>query len=194
MCTSNGPLIFGPRFKFIFPQRKILLGVWVVWPVVDGSTSAPPPPPVDQHIPGQHAIEGVVHLRVLATALSRSLPVPLRCFRKGLEGVDEKTLQDVYAKCELFSHGQPLCAPAVTPHCTFHSQRWTAWLYFPIMYKDLPMDTLVGVTVYSPALPPPHLLGGTTFFLFTSKGQLKRGMRKYILHEGKVLLHPQSFA
>ncbi len=62
----------------------------------------------------------------------------------------------------------------------------TGWLYFPILYRDLPLDTVVGLTVYSPAVPAPHVLGGTTFFLFTSKGQLKRGLRKYLLHEGQV--------
>eukprot|EP00667_Euglena_gracilis_P002559 EG_transcript_2562 len=104
---------------------------------------------------------------------------------EGLTGVEGEMAQDVYAQCELFYHGQPLCAPAVTPHCSFHSQlKWTSWLYFPILYRDLPLDTLIGVTVFSPSLPPPHILGGTTFYLFTSKGQLKRGLRKYLLHPG----------
>jgi len=112
---------------------------------------------------------------------------PVRLKVEGLIGVPPEGHPDVYARCELFAHGLPLCASAVSPHCAFHSQlKWTAWLYFPVLYRDLPLDTVAGVTVFSPALPAPHILGGATFFLFTAKGQLKRGLRKYLLHPGKA--------
>jgi phosphatidylinositol 3-kinase len=55
------------------------------------------------------------------------------------------------------------------------------WICFPLRISDLPLDTLVCVTIRGYG---GTVVGGTSFFPFTSRGQLKSGAKRYKIFRG----------
>eukprot|EP01061_Rhynchopus_euleeides_P013435 TRINITY_DN23468_c0_g1_i1.p1 TRINITY_DN23468_c0_g1~~TRINITY_DN23468_c0_g1_i1.p1 ORF type:complete len:900 (+),score=411.71 TRINITY_DN23468_c0_g1_i1:93-2792(+) len=104
---------------------------------------------------------------------------------------DDDTLddEDLYAVVELWSGGEKLCASAHTSRCralptSSGKRRWQQWLLFPVKFCDLPIDTVLCCTVWSSAADEPF--GGTSTYVFSTRGQLKRSSRRLLLHRGKV--------
>ncbi|KAJ3073785.1 Phosphatidylinositol (PI) 3-kinase [Podochytrium sp. JEL0797] len=75
-----------------------------------------------------------------------------------------------------------------TEHRCFTSKDWVwnEWFVFPVLYKDLPVTTLLAFTVwdvYGPRKAIP--IGGTTFALFDENSTVKKGKHKLMLWPGK---------
>eukprot|EP00760_Papus_ankaliazontas_P025458 PhM_4_TR2720/c0_g1_i1/m.105223/K00914/PIK3C3, VPS34; phosphatidylinositol 3-kinase len=88
---------------------------------------------------------------------------------------------DVYCVVTLYAVGQQLCLPLTTSHSTSgDTVAWDSWLTFPVTYAELPLDTLLCVDVFE---PEKGLVGGTSAHLFSARGKLKRGFRRYRLHK-----------
>ncbi|KAJ9444593.1 Phosphatidylinositol 3-kinase [Diplonema papillatum] len=102
----------------------------------------------------------------------------------GSEAIDSA---DLYVVVTLYDGGQPLCASSYSTRCKSRPKNtsgvtWTDWIVMPIAVSDMPLDTLLCFTVWSSTSKDP--VGGTTCYVFSTTGQLKRGQRRLQLHEG----------
>lgn len=94
---------------------------------------------------------------------------------------------DLYACCTLYSDGKPLCAPEQTSfHLFSGSNKWDETIILPLKHQDLPLDTLIVITIWdihAPSKKEP--LGGTAFNVF-GRNKLERiGKHKLILFQDK---------
>lgn len=63
---------------------------------------------------------------------------------------------------------------------------WNQWLTLPVMFSDLPVDSLLCLTVYDSNGPGEmEVIGGTSISLFGKKGVLRTGMMDLVVHLGK---------
>eukprot|EP01059_Diplonema_ambulator_P006316 TRINITY_DN16053_c0_g1_i2.p1 TRINITY_DN16053_c0_g1~~TRINITY_DN16053_c0_g1_i2.p1 ORF type:complete len:875 (+),score=168.21 TRINITY_DN16053_c0_g1_i2:71-2695(+) len=103
-----------------------------------------------------------------------------------LEELGEDAMADIYVMLELYSNGLRICPEAFSAKCKSRCRHtsayhWKDTLVFPISYCDLPLDTLLCCTVWSSTSERP--VGGTSCYVFSTKGQLKRGIRRLALHK-----------
>jgi len=107
------------------------------------------------------------------------VPEPFRVRIVGLEGqpIRESGGMDLEVRVSLAAYGREIVTGVQTAPST--NGRIEEWVYFPMTYGELPVDTLVCCTVVAPG---DVIVGGCTFHIFTSRGALKRGPRRYKLH------------
>eukprot|EP01062_Namystynia_karyoxenos_P063425 TRINITY_DN5622_c0_g2_i1.p1 TRINITY_DN5622_c0_g2~~TRINITY_DN5622_c0_g2_i1.p1 ORF type:complete len:975 (+),score=370.68 TRINITY_DN5622_c0_g2_i1:89-2926(+) len=124
--------------------------------------------------------------------VSRHIDLPFKVKIEVLEGLELSDpavcdmAEGLYVSCELWANGRRLCMPASSTRSAVKQEpwrvRWNSWVVFPVRYCDLPLDTILACTIWAPASSEP--LGGTSTYLFSAKGQLKRGQRHLLLHDG----------
>eukprot|EP01064_Diplonema_japonicum_P037006 TRINITY_DN8561_c3_g2_i1.p1 TRINITY_DN8561_c3_g2~~TRINITY_DN8561_c3_g2_i1.p1 ORF type:complete len:880 (+),score=181.10 TRINITY_DN8561_c3_g2_i1:101-2740(+) len=124
-------------------------------------------------------------------AYSHDLDIPFRVKVDNLEGcmlgdANGDLSTDIYVMLELCSNGVLLCPGAYSAKCKSRCRhtnafKWHDVVVFPMSYRDLPLDTLLLCTVWSSAYS--HPVGGSSTYVFSTVGQLKRGSRRLALHE-----------
>ena len=126
---------------------------------------------------------------------SKDLDIPFRVKLEELEGmlvtegvVPQDSNADMYVILELWADGRKLCASACSGRCKNKSNMTNRYIWhdvvtFPISVCDLPLDTLLCLTVWSSESTEP--VGGTSVYVYSTIGQLKRGLRRLLLHTGK---------
>jgi phosphatidylinositol 3-kinase len=113
--------------------------------------------------------------------LASDIQTPLRVKIIGIDGW-VKSPYDCYCTISLHAFGQPICQA----HTTLHSNdgeklSWDEWVTFPVTYAELPLDTILCLDLYD---PDQGHVGGTSAYMYTSRGKLKRGFRRYRIHRG----------
>ena len=73
---------------------------------------------------------------------------------------------DMYVQCGVFTNGKPLCLPVRTSYKAFSKRwNWNEWIEIPLCFKDLPRNTVLGLTVYDIYGPYDTVpVGGTTIY------------------------------
>jgi phosphatidylinositol 3-kinase len=97
---------------------------------------------------------------------------------------------DLYVTARLWADSKPLTIEERTPYKPFKNKRiWNEWLFFPINYSSIPVDTQIAITLWD--LSPTggngargHYIpfGGTTIPLFDEKYTLQTGRQTCYIH------------
>ena len=92
----------------------------------------------------------------------------------------------MYVQCGVYANGKPLCLPVRTSYKAFSKRwNWNEWIEIPLRFKDLPRNTVLGLTVYDIYGPRDTVpVGGTTISIFGHRGCLRRGFRDLRLWSG----------
>ncbi|TFK20725.1 atypical/PIKK/PI3K protein kinase [Coprinopsis marcescibilis] len=101
-------------------------------------------------------------------------------------GVQQSTLSDLYATCQLIADNKPLTIPYRTSFKAFkNTYTWNEWITFPVRYCDLPANSQITFTVWDiGGNRNPVPVGGSTFRLFGKKWTLRRGKHRLLLWPG----------
>ncbi|KAI0130200.1 phosphatidylinositol 3 [Xylariales sp. AK1849] len=101
---------------------------------------------------------------------------------------------DLYVTVQVWAGSKPLTVPVQTSYKAFKNERsWNEWLDIPILYKSLPLNSRLAITIWdiSPtggktaqghAIP----FGGTTLPLFDRDSQVQKGRLKCVVHRHKL--------
>eukprot|EP01117_Protostelium_nocturnum_P005327 TRINITY_DN1939_c0_g1_i4.p1 TRINITY_DN1939_c0_g1~~TRINITY_DN1939_c0_g1_i4.p1 ORF type:complete len:705 (-),score=270.95 TRINITY_DN1939_c0_g1_i4:499-2613(-) len=105
-----------------------------------------------------------------------------------------KRESDLYASCCIFSRGKALTMEGRTTFSVFEEEKgsnskrieWNQWMSFPISYKELPLDSMINITIWKNGREKGRRripLGGTSFSIFNQNKYLNP------LRKGKQNLH-----
>eukprot|EP01113_Clastostelium_recurvatum_P033439 TRINITY_DN4415_c0_g1_i2.p1 TRINITY_DN4415_c0_g1~~TRINITY_DN4415_c0_g1_i2.p1 ORF type:complete len:870 (+),score=126.35 TRINITY_DN4415_c0_g1_i2:136-2745(+) len=96
---------------------------------------------------------------------------------------------DLFVSCALYADGVPLCLPELTRYKVFHSDeeyKWDELVTLPLKYSELPIHTLVVMTVWDVFAPRRAVaVGGTSFAIFGKNSIMRKGRQKLVLWEGR---------
>ncbi|KAF2400650.1 putative phosphoinositide 3-kinase [Trichodelitschia bisporula] len=110
------------------------------------------------------------------------------------KGSNQSPHSELYVTARLWADSKPLTVPVQTAYKVFKNSRtWGEWLTLPINYANVPLDSLLALTVWdlSPAggegshfhaVP----FGGTTIPLFDKDNTLHKGRQRCRLHRHRA--------
>ncbi|KAG2378562.1 hypothetical protein C9374_008201 [Naegleria lovaniensis] len=94
-------------------------------------------------------------------------------------------LEDMYVECGLYVNNSLICPKMKTSykHQSKNIKGWKEWIVFPVKYSELPLNTVVCVTIIDTFLPrKPMTVASSTYSIFdTSTKLLRRGKHKCVL-------------
>lgn len=121
----------------------------------------------------------------LTSELKYNLKIKLNCIKGRLR--DSKLqAKEVYITGQPFADNKPMCLPIKTKYTFFQDlMEWNEWMVFPIMYSDLPLSTVICITIWTCHSPRRSVpLGSTSFSLFGKNKTMKKGKYQLLLWQG----------
>ena len=101
----------------------------------------------------------------------------------------------VYVTCELLYEGIPLCGNVISSFQPFEDNiLFNQWLYTPIKYKDLPLNTKLLIKIWDTAAPGKKVvIGQTEITLFSPTNRhVKEGIYKFKLQNPNIESPPSN--
>ncbi|OAA48578.1 Phosphatidylinositol Kinase [Metarhizium rileyi] len=100
---------------------------------------------------------------------------------------------ELFVTVQVWAGSKPLTVPVQTAYKPFRSERkWNEWLELPIVYKALPANSRLAITIWdlSPtggkhAIGHAVPFGGTTLPMFDTDNQIQKGRQKCLVHRHK---------
>ncbi|KAI1922259.1 Phosphatidylinositol (PI) 3-kinase [Ophidiomyces ophidiicola] len=109
-------------------------------------------------------------------------------------GSSQNPISDLYVTVQLWSSCKPLGVNMQTSYKSFKTSRtWNEWLEMPVLIKDAPQNSQLGITIWD--LDPmgddsfhghSTPFGGTTISIFDEDGTLKKGKQKCKIYRHKA--------